>query len=249
MSRTMTNNLAGIIPIAGHASDIDLPWHHVLMPFEKNKTLLQHAVYNCAMAGCNTIWVICDDEQQPLIRTLIGEKVEDPVYRYRAHARHASDHKRWIPIFYCSTTIRDQQRRNNIGWTAIFGCLLARKIFGSLSKHTAPDRFFVCWPYCKLDSLVLRSHRRDIQKMSLLFSDSSRSILSDDFLPVVCDLESIERSRQHCYDLQMAMSNYREFSDLGLSSIFSALGPLEVRELNFGYKKMSSWQEYCNFFK
>ena len=245
----MSSNLAGIIPVAGHKSDIDLPWHHVLMPYDKNKTLIQHAVYNCAMIGCDSIWIVCDDSYQPLIRSIVGEKIEDPVYRYRAHTRHASDHKRWIPVLYCSTTTRDQQRRNNIGWSAIFGCLLASKTFGSLSKHTAPERFFVCWPYCKINSEALRTVRRKADKQPVVFSDRSLSVLSDDFLPFVCDNKALQDLRQHCYNLQVSMSNYREFNHLNLSTIFSILNNIDTCELQLDYKKISNWEEYCNFFK
>ncbi len=245
----MTRNLAGIVPIAGHKSDIDLPWHHVLMPYDRNKTLIQHAVYNCAMVGCDSVWIVCDDSHQPLVRSIVGEKIEDPVYKHRAHARHASDHKRWIPVFYCSTTTRDQQRRDNISWSAIYGSLLANKTLGGLSKHTAPDRFFVFWPYCKLDSAVLRSVRRQVEKDSIIFTEKGLSVLSDDFLPIVCGIDTIYQLKQHCYDLQVSMSNYKEFNSLQLSTVFSKLINFDYCELEFNYKKVSNWKEYCNFFK
>jgi len=245
----MSENLAGIIPVAGHASDISLPWHHVLMPYDKNKTLLQHAVYNCAMAGCSTIWIVCGEDQQPLVRSLIGEKVEDPVYRYRAHARHASDHKRFIPVFYCAIPARDLQLRNHIGWTAIFGSLLAKKIFGGLSKHTAPAHFFVCWPYSVINSDVIRPLRKQLQKDSIVFADAQHSIFTEDFLPFVCSMEIIKELQKHCYDLQSPTANLGPFADLELSHLLSPLRAVGIHRTEFNYKKVSNWHEYCNYFK
>ena len=36
------------------------------MPIAPNYTLLENAVYECAWAGCETIWIICNDDVAPL---------------------------------------------------------------------------------------------------------------------------------------------------------------------------------------
>lgn len=241
----MSENLAGIIPVAGHESDIRLPWHHVLMPYDKDKTLLQHAVYNCAMAGCSSIWIVCNDDQQPLVRKLVGDKVEDPVYKYRPLARNAYDHKRFIPIFYCAMPIRDQQLRPHIAWAAVFGSLLARKTLGGVSKYTAPTHFFVCWPYCVINSKALRPARKELQKKALICVDKGRSVLTNDLLPIVIQAENVEELRKHCYGLPTA----KEFANLNISRVLAPLHTINKFDADFDYKKVSTWHEYCNYFK
>lgn len=245
----MNEGMAGIIPIAGHKSDIDLPWHHVLMPFDKNKTLIQHAVYNCAMAGCDSIWIVCNDDQQPLVRKIIGERVEDPVYKYRAHTKYASQHKRFIPVFYSALPIRDQQKRNHIVWVATFGCLLANKIFGAISKYTAPERFFICWPYAIIESDALRPLRKNMRKESFAFSSYGKNIHTEDFLPFVCDIEHVRALKEHCYILQSPNADCGRFEELTMSHVLSPLKNLPLRELEYYYRKVSNWKEYCDFFE
>tara|TARA_Y100000310_G_scaffold344061_1_gene454874 strand:+ start:3547 stop:4284 length:738 start_codon:yes stop_codon:yes gene_type:complete len=245
----MSSSLAGIVPIAGHKSDIDLPWHHVLMPYDRNKTLIQHAVYNCAMAGCKSIWVICNDDQQPLVRKVVGDSIEDPVYRYRAHARFATEHKKIIPIFYAPLPIRDAQKRSHVAWSAIFGCLLANKIFKQISTYVAPERFFVSWPYAVLTSVSLREHRKQMQKESIVFSDNQLSVHTDDFLPFTCNVDDIEELKQHCYELQNPYVDNEPFHELSVSRILLPLRQLSEVDLGCSYKRAASWEGYCALFK
>ena len=71
----MKKHVAGIIPVAGLKSDFDLPWHPSLMPIAPNYLAVERAVAECAYAGCNTIWVVCNDDVTPLVRHQVGEKV------------------------------------------------------------------------------------------------------------------------------------------------------------------------------
>ena len=61
---TNSFHLAGIVPIAGQSLDYDMPWHDALMPIAPGYTALQHAVMECAYAGCETIWIVCHYGQQ-----------------------------------------------------------------------------------------------------------------------------------------------------------------------------------------
>ena len=64
---TVSFHLAGIIPIAGQDLDFNMPWHDCLMPIAQNYLAVERAVVECAYAGCETIWVVCHDDMQPLI--------------------------------------------------------------------------------------------------------------------------------------------------------------------------------------
>ena len=38
---------------------------------------MQKSVHECALAGCNTIWIICNDDIQPLIKSVVGDQIEE----------------------------------------------------------------------------------------------------------------------------------------------------------------------------
>jgi UTP-glucose-1-phosphate uridylyltransferase len=51
-----------------------------MLPIQNDFTLIQKSVFECAMAGCSTIWIVANDDLAPLVKKHIGEWVYDPVY-------------------------------------------------------------------------------------------------------------------------------------------------------------------------
>tara|TARA_R100000234_G_C5002425_1_gene180967 strand:- start:437 stop:1171 length:735 start_codon:yes stop_codon:yes gene_type:complete len=243
------NNLAGIVPIAGHSSDMKFPWHHAMMPYDKDKTLVQNAVYTCAIAGCKSIWLVCNHDIQPIIKSLVGDSIEDPVYKFRSHSKYAGEHKRRIPIFYVPLSPRDLRNKNNISWSAIFGCMTAKKIFGQISTYTAPDRYFVSWPYAILNNSSLRQHRKTISKKSLIFSSAGSSVATNDFLPFCFSNLELDELYAHCYKLNNPYVDAVPFSELSISDVFYPLLDNETLEADLRYRRVSSWDDYCRIFK
>ena len=73
-------HLAGIVPIAGQKrTDYVFPWHDCLMPLSKDYYAIERAVYECAVVGCDVIWIVSDTEFQPLIREVVGSWILDPL--------------------------------------------------------------------------------------------------------------------------------------------------------------------------
>jgi hypothetical protein len=243
------SNMAGIVPISGHDSDITLPWHHVMMPYDKNKTLVQNAVYTCAMAGCKSIWLICNHDMQPVIKSILGDSIEDPVYKFRPHARYASDHKKHIPIFYAPLPLRDLKNKDNVAWSAVFGCLLAKKVYGQISTYTAPDRYFISWPYALLNNSVLRDHRRLLAKEDLFLASEGKSMATDDFLPLCFSASQLQMLKEHCYDLSNPHADNKPFKEILISEVFAPMLNKRQLELDLEYKRVGSWKDYCSIFK
>ena len=73
-------HLAGIIPIAGQPLDFEFPWHDCMTPIAANFLAIERAVLECATAGCETIWIVCPSDMQPLLKYRLGEMVQDPVW-------------------------------------------------------------------------------------------------------------------------------------------------------------------------
>ena len=78
-------HLAGIIPTAGQPMDFNFPWHDCLVPISSDFLAIERAVLECATVGCETIWVVCHSDMQPLLKHRLGESVQDPVWISRKH--------------------------------------------------------------------------------------------------------------------------------------------------------------------
>ena len=164
-----TFNLTGIIPVAGLPLGFGMDWHDCLTPLAPNYTMVEHAVYECAWAGCETIWVVCHYEMEPLIRYRMGDYIQDPVYANRALERYPSEHQRRIPIYYVPIHPKDRDRRDCLGWSVLYGALVALKVHSKISKWTTPDKYYVSFPYGIFDPEELRPLRSQISSAQNFF--------------------------------------------------------------------------------
>jgi len=156
-------NLAGIVPIAGQPTDFDFPWHDSLIPIGQNYLAAEKAVFDCAMAGCDTIWLVCPKEMQPLIRYRLGDYVVDP-HRYYTSAKFADyPQKKEIPIYYVPVHPKDVDRRNSFAWSIITGAQNAYWVGRKLSRWTTPDKYFVTFPYGLFTPYYMGDHRAKIR--------------------------------------------------------------------------------------
>ena len=178
----MKKHLAGIIPVSGLKSDFNMPWHESLMPLGPNYLAVERAVAECAYAGCDSIWIVCNDDVTPLIRHQVGEKLQDPVYNYRHFEINKGDVKKPIRIYYVPLAIKDINKRDNLAWSAIFGAQTASKILGSLSSHLSPDKFYIAWPYGYYDPWLLREHRKSILEGNVVLESNNETIKDNKYL-------------------------------------------------------------------
>ena len=131
--------------VAGQPLDFNLPWHDCLMPIAHNYLAVEHAIQECAMAGCETIWIVCHNDMQPLIRHRVGEWVLDP--GAPTTGLFASDYERRIPVFYVPIHPKDRHKRDCLGWSVLYGALTAYHMSKALSKWVIPDKFYAAFPY------------------------------------------------------------------------------------------------------
>ena len=259
----MKKQIAGIVPVSGLKSDFNMPWHESLMPIGPNYLAVERAVAECAYAGCNTIWIVCNDDVTPLIRYQIGEKIQDPVYNYRHFERNKNDVKRPIRIYYVPTAIRDINKRDNLAWSVIYGSKVADKILSRVSTHTRPDRFYIAWPYGYYPPWILREHRKTISEGDFLLSHNEQTVRDNMYLGFTLTLEQIKQlisevnvkstglwkdpgTRKEKYSLEERFS-YRNFD---LKQVFdtidlSTYNKFEVEK----YFPLDCWENYCNFLK
>ena len=108
-------HLAGVIPVAGQPLDFHFSWHDCMMPLSPNYLAIHHAVMECAWAGCETIWITCHSDMQPLIRHEVGEYVYDPVWYGRSYEYRPSEVRKIIPTYILEQRkeYRDSIRKRN----------------------------------------------------------------------------------------------------------------------------------------
>jgi len=76
-------NIAGIVPISCQRFDFNYPWHECLMPLASDFTLIERDVIECAAMGCCSIWLVCYNEFQPIIKKRVGDYVRDTWFEDR----------------------------------------------------------------------------------------------------------------------------------------------------------------------
>ena len=177
-------NLAGIVPVDSQPLDFEFPWHDSLMPIGKNYLAAEKAVFDCAVAGCDTIWIVCSKDMQPLIRYRIGDYVVDPIIYHKQYKFSGTPLKKEIPIYYVPTHPKDADRRKSIPWSIITGAQAAWRVGRKLSRYTTPDQYFVAFPYGMFSSYHLSDYRTQIRKQNCFYATcAGQSFLTGDYLP------------------------------------------------------------------
>ena len=257
----MKKHLAGIIPVSGIKSDFNMPWHASLMPIGPNYLAVERSVLECAYAGCNTIWIVCNDDITPLIRYQVGEMIQDPIYNYRHFEHNKKEFKRPIRIYYVPVHIRDLNKRDNLVWSAIHGAKIANKILRNLSSHLAPDKFWISWPYGYYPPSVIREHRKNITNNNVMLTYKNKTARDGLFLGLTFTTAQINQlvkesktrssgmwkdpgARTERYTLEERFS-YKNF-DLKqvLETLDQSIYNIERIESYYG---LDNWQSYCDF--
>ena len=114
------------------------------------------------MAGCQSIWVIAEKKHIPLLKTVVGTFIEDPVLA-QLPVEFKTNFKVQIPIWYASLPVRDIEKRDCYGRTILAGAEYALKIGSRLSKFATPDKFYVSFPHTVYSAWDIRKSRAKIK--------------------------------------------------------------------------------------
>jgi hypothetical protein len=257
-------HLSGIIPIAGQELDFNFPWHDCLQPVSKGYTALNHAVMECAWAGCETIWIVCHKETQSLVRHQVGEYVQDPVWYGRTLDPLPSEVRKIIPIYYVPIHPKDRYKRDCLGWSVLYGANVAYWTSKQMSKWVIPDKYYVSFPYGVYDSKCLRKHRKDISsKRRFYLSQNGKTVRDGEYLGFTFDGDDFIKVRGHLRrqatgirppgnkDLKQRLPIEERWSarHFSLDKIFNCVILEEqdkVVELSW-YHDIGSWDRYCDF--
>jgi len=162
-------HLAGIVPIAGQPMDFNFPWNDCLVPIGRDYLAVERSILECAYAGCETIWVVCNEDTQPLVKSRVGDYILDPVFATSDYKQHPKEFQKQIPIFYVSIHPKDRFKRDSIAWSVLHGANSAYFVSKKVSRWVVPDKYYVSFPWGVYPPDILREHRRTISSDNKVF--------------------------------------------------------------------------------
>ena len=149
-----------------------------MLPIANDYTLLDAAIVECAYAGCDTIWIICNDDTAPLLRHRIGDYIEDPSYYYYNTSANR-EHRKRIPIFWIPQHPKDRDKRDCLSWSVIYGSLVVFKTSSKISKWIIPDKYYVSFPYGLVNPREVITMRSKISSQKNFYVSSQDKTIQD----------------------------------------------------------------------
>lgn len=191
-------HMAGIIPLANFEDTFDVKYPWCLLPIDQGFSMIQKSIFECAIAGCQTIWIVANDDMAPIIRKTIGEWTYDPVYYYRKE-KFYKDKRKEIPIYYVPVHPKDRDRRDSYGWSALYGMHSAWYVASRLSKWIVPEKYYVSFPHSAFNIYSLRSMRSDIMhhENNFFLSHEGQTVKDNKYLPFTMFGEDFKQCRRH----------------------------------------------------
>jgi hypothetical protein len=198
MNGTHTH-LAGIIPLANLKTDYNLQTPDCLLPVDAGFTAIEKAVFECAVVGCQTIWIVANDDLAPLVREVVGEWVHDPAYYYRQYDPLPTSRQKAIPIYYVPIHPKDRDRRDSYGWSILHGVYSAWRIANIISHWVIPDKYYVSFPMSIHNVYSLRKYRRQISEISKnwFLTHEGKSVKDNLPLPFTLSGDDYIQCRRH----------------------------------------------------
>jgi len=257
-------HLAGIVPVAGQPLDFKYPWHDCMMPIAPNYLAVERAVVECAYAGCETIWVVCNDDMQPLIRHRLGDVIYDPVLMARKYSPMPTDERKPITIYYVPIHPKDRDKRDCLGWSVLYGALTAYHISRTISKWVIPDRYYTAFPYGVYEPDILRGFRKDISsRRDFFLSHQDKTVCDGEYLGFTFDAEGYFRYRD---TVRHEGTGIRVPGQVGiptkslpleerwsarffsLDKVFKSAKLDGAKKIDLPwYQKIDSWETYCGY--
>lgn len=264
----MSTHLSGIIPIANYETELDVAFPELLLPVTNGFNLIQKSVYECAAAGCNTIWVVANDDLAPIVRKIIGDWVYDPVYYKRdMESKFYSQLRKEVPIYYVGIKPKDQNKRDSYGWSILEGIHAAYMTSLKISKWLTPEKYFISFPFGVFDIYFIRQHRKMIRNKNknLFFKYNGLSVANNQYLPFTMTGEDFKLCRrainkkttrgylpplpdQQYPSQKLPLQERWSARHFTLSDIYEPLVtmPHESVDLEWHYN-ISSWQNYVEY--
>jgi len=266
----MKTHLSGIIPVANYENELQVQFPHLLLPVADGFNMIQKSVMECALAGCDTIWIVANEDLSPLIRELVGEWVYDPVYYKRDFAsKFYTDLRKEIPIYYVGINPKDRDRRDSHGWSILHGIHTAYITSYKMSKWLTPEKYFISFPFTIYDFELIRENRRYIRdkKSNFFIKHNQKSVKDNRQLPFTMTGEDFKLCRrtvnkktsreflpplpdQQYPSQKLPLHERWSARNFKLNEIFESIDCDNSNSLNLDWSyEVTSWKNYCDFIK
>ena len=239
---TLSKHIAGIIPTAKVITDIEILPHASLLPVSNGFYNIQRSVVECAYAGCNTIWIVCEESYAPLIKKLCGDFVINMNdYERSKHSKHPSINRRVIPIFYTPLSYKYQDKEG-LGVSFIDGVNASFHVSKTLSSWIVPHKYYVSIPYGVYDPEVKRSFVKS--KESFFLSHNGRTALDGENLGFCLGVEEVK----HCSYLYKKNKSNSLFTLDKIIDNDIVRKNITTSEIDI-YHNIQNWQGYMDMWK
>ena len=259
-------HLAGLIPVAGLETEFKTDVPEVLLPINPDFVAIQKSVLECALAGCNTIWIVANDDLAPIVRKIVGEWIYDPVY-FERMAAFSSEQRKEIPIYYVPIHPKDRARRDSYGWSVLYGAYSAWKVASKISNWLTPEKYFVSFPMAIYDVYKVREYRKLINHKTNNFflSYDGETVKNNKPLAFTFTGEDFKQCRRSVnkqttreylppsgdqqYPTQkMPLTERWSARKFKFRQIFEKVSEETATKIEIDwYYDLSRWEEYCQF--
>jgi len=240
-------HLAGIVPIAGQPLEFKFPWHDSMIPIAPDFLAVERSIYECAMAGCETIWVVCHMKTEPILKKRIGDFIIDPISLESIDKGFIRE----IPIYYVPIHPRDKNRRDCLSWSIMYGARIAYFVSKKLSNWILPEKFYCSFPYGITDLETIRNNRKNISNCKKI-KISYNNLTVKDNLHMSFTFDENDyfdcKSILHQKDLDNWQRTKRGATYYDLKTGLSAIDNNTDREIQLPwFYDISTWDGYVNY--
>lgn len=243
---TKINHLAGIVPIGGQKLDFNMPWHDSLIPIAENYLAVERAVFQCVLAGCETIWIVGHVGTQPLVRKRVGDIILDPVYlQYYNSYKKIKE----VNVYYVPIHPRDRQKRDCLGWSVLYGADSAFRVSRFISKWIAPEKFFCSFPYGIVSDESLRENRNLISSnKNTFFSFNDKTVKDNLHLPFTFNSQDYFACRDMVKHKQAQEWGEKPARHYDLATVFKSVDTSASQMIQLTwFHDISNWTNYKQY--
>lgn len=141
-----------------------------MQPIREGFLAFERSVYECAYAGCDSIWIVCNDDVAPLVKFRVGDYVMSPrFFEEKDFVKRKDYHEKWIPVYYVPIRQKDRDKRDSLSWAILHGSLTAYTISNKMSKWVRPTKYYVSFPYGIYHPGVVSKNRAAIRGDSAFY--------------------------------------------------------------------------------
>jgi len=240
-------HLAGIVSIAGQKLDFNMPWHDCLMPISQNYLAVERAVFQCVLAGCETVWIVGHLGTQPLVRKRVGDILVDPINLSTNPATYKRIKE--VSVYYVPIHPRDKEKRDCLGWSALYGADSAFRVSKFISKWIAPEKFFCSFPYGIVPDESLRQNRLLLSsKKKVIYSYNNKTVKDNLHLPFTFDAEDFFRCRDLVKGKQAEEWGTKSARFYDIATVFKGVDTTEAEVIDLSwFHDISTWDGYKNY--